>query len=33
MDTIGARIKFVRKLRELNQVAIARALGISQENS
>jgi transcriptional regulator with XRE-family HTH domain len=30
MDTIGARIKYVRKLRELNQVAFAQAIGISQ---
>jgi transcriptional regulator with XRE-family HTH domain len=30
MDSIGARIKRVRKLHELNQVSFARAIGISQ---
>lgn len=30
MDSIGARIKHVRKLRELSQVAFAQAIGISQ---
>jgi transcriptional regulator with XRE-family HTH domain len=30
MDSIGGRIKQVRKLAELNQVAFAQAIGISQ---
>ncbi|WP_350356232.1 helix-turn-helix domain-containing protein [Cohnella hashimotonis] len=30
MDSIGARIKYVRKLHELNQVAFTQAIGISQ---
>ncbi|WP_433944211.1 helix-turn-helix domain-containing protein [Paenibacillus sp. SN-8-1] len=30
MDSIGARIKYIRKLHELNQVSFAQAIGISQ---
>lgn len=30
MDSIGARIKHIRKSHELNQVSIAQSLGISQ---